>query len=268
MTWRDLTPDNGPSSGDNVFMTRRCFAAAASGLLTGCAFTQSDRVSAASAARLLARPGNEVSGSEPGLHPLGLRPKRDALLYVPESANPAEPAPLLVYLHGATGSEQQGIRRYSSLADEFGFLLLSPASQEGTWDAMEGGYGPDVRIIDQALTRAFAARQVDARRIALSGFSDGASYALGLGLANGDLFGSVLAFSPGFIPPGGKRAGKPRIFVSHGRNDSVLPIASCSRRLVPELRQAGYAVTYREFDGPHTVPLEIAQEALRWFSAR
>jgi predicted esterase len=186
---------------------------------------------------------------------------------VPKSADPDQAAPLMVYLHGAGGSEQQGIKKLSSLADESGFLVLSPASQGGTWDAIQDGYGPDVRTIDQALTRAFALRRVDERRIALSGFSDGASYALGLGLSNGDLFGSVLAFSPGFIPAGSKWSGKPRIFVSHGRQDSILPIASCSRRLVPELTQTGYVVMYREFDGPHMVPRKIAKEAIAWFLA-
>jgi len=240
-------------------LTRRSFTAIAGGLLSGCStLTQAD-------VRLLARPGNAVTGCEPGVHPLGLRRERDSLLYAPKSVATDRPAPLLVYLHGAGGSEQQGIKKVSPLADESGFLLLSPASQGGTWDAIQDGYGPDVRTIDQALTRTFAMRYVDSRRIAISGFSDGASYALGLGLSNGNLFGSVLAFSPGFIPAGTQRSGKPRIFVSHGKDDSILPIASCSRRLVPELRHAGYPVTYREFDGPHTVPHEIAEEAIRWF---
>ena len=34
-----------------------------------------------------------------------------------------------------------------------------------------------------------------------SGFSDGASYALSLGAANGDLFTHIAAFSPGFMRP-------------------------------------------------------------------
>ena len=82
---------------------------------------------------------------------------------------------------------------------------------------------------------------------------------------NGDLFTALMAFSPGFIPPGSEKKGKPRIFISHGTADNILPIASCSRRLVPELKQDGYPVTYREFDGPHTVPPEITAEAMRWF---
>jgi phospholipase/carboxylesterase len=198
-----------------------------------------------------------------GVSPLNLRPERDALLYVPASA--PDPAPLVVYLHGATGNEQQGIRRLSALADEFGFLVLSPASQEGTWDAIRSGYGDDVRFIDQALAKAFAMRAVNPRRLAVCGFSDGASYALGLGLSNGDLFGKTIAFSPGFIPSGYEKMGTTDIFISHGTKDQILPIETCSRRLVPQLMRAGYSVKFEEFDGPHAVPPEIARRAIEWF---
>jgi poly(3-hydroxybutyrate) depolymerase len=34
---------------------------------------------------------------------------------------------------------------------------------------------------------------------------------------------------------------------------------------VPILERAGYDVTYHEFDGPHTVPTDIAREAVEWF---
>jgi phospholipase/carboxylesterase len=108
---------------------------------------------------------------------------------------------------------------------------------------------------------------VDPARLAVGGFSDGASYALSLGLTNDDLFSHVLAFSPGFMAPAGQ-AGTPRIFVSHSTDDGVLPIDRCSRRVVPRLERAGYDVTYREFEGAHTVPPEIALEAVGWFDAR
>src|ERR687890_28697 len=96
-------------------------------------------------------------------------------------------------------------------------------------------------------------------------FSDGASYALSLGINNGDLFTDVLAFSPGFMAPS-MSVGTPRFFVSHGRRDRVLPIERCSRRIVPQLERAGYEVTYREFDGGHTVPPEITLEAAGRFA--
>jgi len=48
--------------------------------------------------------------------------------------------------------------------------------------------------------------------------------------------------------------------------DGVLPIDRCSRRIVPELKCGGYDVLYREFDGEHSISLEIALEAIGWFT--
>jgi predicted esterase len=170
----------------------------------------------------------------------------------------------VVSLHGAGGNELLGLYPLHDLADEHGLIVLSPASRGRTWDVILGGFGPDVSFIDKALTMAFDRCAVDQARVAVSGFSDGASYALSLGIMNGDLFPHVLAFSPGFAAPSGQ-VGAPRFFVSHGTGDPVLPIDRTSRRVVPSLRDAGYDVTYVEFDGGHTVPPKIAREGLAWF---
>lgn len=199
-----------------------------------------------------------------GLHPLNLRAERDALLYIPESASKFEKAPLVVSLHGATRSAESAIDRFKSLSDEHGFLLLAPASESTTWDGISGQYGPDPAFINRSLARTFTLRPVDPARIAMAGFSDGASYSLSIGLANGDLFRAVFGFSPGFVIPG-DRIGKPPVFISHGTIDNVLPIDQCSRRIVPELKRVGYNVTYREFEGKHVLPPEIASDAMRWF---
>ena len=187
-----------------------------------------------------------------------------ALLYVPPGYRPSRPHALVLSLHGAGGSAQGGLNPLRPFADEARLILLAPKSRRATWDVIVGGYGPDVSAIDDLLRSVFARYRIDARRIAVSGFSDGASYAISLGLTNGDLFDAVIAFSPGFAAPG-QRRGKPEAFVSHGRGDDVLPIDRTSRPLVRELRQAGYAVRYREFDGGHTVPPVIAREAVAWF---
>jgi phospholipase/carboxylesterase len=95
-----------------------------------------------------------------------------------------------------------------------------------------------------------------------------ASYGLSLGIANGDLFRHVLAWSPGFAALA-TRVGTPRVFVSHGTGDRVLPIDRCSRRLVPTLRDSGYDVDYREFSGGHEIPGDLLDAALhRFLTAR
>jgi phospholipase/carboxylesterase len=200
----------------------------------------------------------------PGTHAPGLAVTRDALLYVPTTYRLEQPAPLVLTLHGAGGDAESGFYPLWSLAEDAGVLLLSPASRASTWDVIGGAYGADVAFIDAALAWTFARCAVDPRRLAIGGFSDGASYALSLGLTNGDLFREILAFSPGFVAPAAPH-GEPRIFVAHGTRDSVLPIDVCSRRIVPRLTRAGYDVTYVEFDGPHTVPSEVARQALGWY---
>jgi predicted esterase len=199
------------------------------------------------------------------VHPLGVARGRDGLLRVPAGHDPAAPAPLVVALHGAGSDARGGLAPLAEVADDAGLVLLAPESRSSTWDAILGAPGPDVAFLDAALRRVFGLLAVDPARLAVSGFSDGASYALSLGLDNGDGFARVVAFSPGFVAAQEPR-GRPPVFVSHGVHDAVLPIERCSRRLVPGLRQAGYDVTYEEFDGGHAVPREVARAAASWLS--
>jgi phospholipase/carboxylesterase len=216
--------------------------------------------------RLGARPV-QVTGAAPlGLLPLMFGSARDSYLYVPATYQAERPAPLVLLLHGAGGHARQGLELLRSLADAAGLLLLAPASREHTWDLLVGRrYGPDLALIDRALEQTFSRYAVAPERVAIGGFSDGASYALSLGITNGDLFTHVIAFSPGFMAPAGQ-TGSPRIFISHGTRDGVLPIDRCSRRIVPQLERAGYDVLYREFDGGHTISPDIASEAVSWFT--
>lgn len=221
---------------------------------------------AAAEARLLSRPHPTYRKEElePGLHELKLERRRDGVLYIPYGYRPDHPAPLVVLLHGAGGSAGPALAPFRPLADDAGLILLGVDSRRQTWDVIQGGYGPDVEFLDRALNLAFAACAVDPDRIAAQGFSDGASYALSIGISNGDLFTHVIAFSPGFLAPS-RQHGTPKIFISHGVRDVVLAIDKTSRRIVPELRDAGYDVVYREYDGPHSVPDAVAKEAMAWF---
>src|SRR5215213_1294102 len=160
-------------------------------------------------------------------------------LYVPTSVK--EPAPVIVTLHGAGGRGARTLEYLRGNADRIGAIVIAPDSAGRTWDVILDDFGPDVQRIDAQLLAVFDAYAIDVDRIAVSGFSDGASYALSLGVANGDLFTHVMAFSPGFLVAR-SQMGVPKIFISHGTHDDVLPIDRCSRRLVPSLKRAGYDV--------------------------
>ena len=220
--------------------------------------------------RLRARPGRPTGGPPPapGLRYLGQEGGvRGPYLYVPAGYREERPGPLAVVLHGAGEDARDGLAQLREQADDAGLILLSLMSRGPTWDVVvgRGRYGPDVAAIDRTLEQTFSLCAVDPGRVAVAGYSDGASYALSLGLTNGDLFTHAIAFSPGFMAPA-RREGRPRVFVSHGKNDSWLPIDLCSRRLVPEIERMGYEVTYREFEGPHVVPPGTGREAVEWLN--
>jgi len=250
-------------------VTRRRFGELAGGALAslvmdaGCVL--GSQSGAASDGRLTVRPRAARSRkAQAGRSALGLDNRRDALLQVPETSLDG-PLPLIVLLHGAGGSGEGVLRRLGSAPDAAGVAVLAPDSRDATWDGIRSGFGRDVTFIDRALERVFDSIAVDPARVGVGGFSDGATYALSLGLVNGDLFTRVVAFSPGFVVDGPTH-GTPRFFISHGTADPILPIDQCSRRIVPALQRRGYDVTFREFDGGHEVPPAIARDALQWMT--
>jgi phospholipase/carboxylesterase len=215
------------------------------------------------AATLASRPRSPTETGGVGFQSLGLGTSRDGFVYAPPTYSPSSAAPLVVLLHGTGSSSAAWRTLLPDLVDATGVVVLCPDSRSGTWDLSLGGFGPDVRFIDDALALVFRRYRIDSTKIAFGGFSNGASYALSLGVNNGDLFSALIAFSPGFFTPPGRR-GKPRVFASHGDADPLL-MNTTTPRIVPTLRDEGYDVTYRLFSGVHELPLAVAAEALTWF---
>ncbi len=200
------------------------------------------------------------SGPPAGSHALAELGLPDHLLLVPEAAGPG--APLVVWFHGAGGHAERSVPTVRAATSHAGALVLLPSSSGATWDLLTGRTGADVGPLDTALRHVL--ETCDVGRVAFAGFSDGASYALSLGLANGGLAEAVLAFSPGFVSPPAL-VGRPRCWVAHGTADTVLPVDRCGRRVVALLERQGYPVHYEEFDGPHVVRPDDVVEALRWW---
>ena len=212
---------------------------------------------------LTARPDGSRHGQPAaGTGPLGAGGERDGLLRLPRLVAADRPAPLLVMLHGAGSSAAKVLPIVADGAEAHGVIVLAPDSRGLTWDVIREDYGDDVAFLDRALAEVFRACAIDPARVAIGGFSDGASYALSLGLVNGALFRDIIAFSPGFVLPA-RADPAPSIFISHGREDPVLPIERCGRRIAVRLRSLGYNVDYREFAGGHVVPTEMVETAFR-----
>lgn len=211
-----------------------------------------------------ARPGTPTENVAIGFTPLGIGTTRDGFIYVPPSYQPTTPMPLLVLLHeGGRGASDWNAMQ--SLFDDLGMIIVAPDSRESTWDLLYGGvYGPDVAFLNSALAMAFARCNVDATRVGIGGFSDGASEALGLGIANGDLFSAIIALTPGRLF-GPFRRGEPRIFVAHSAEDELFPFLVTQNQIVPLLRQVFPDVQFLELTGAHALSSSVVQQALDWF---
>jgi phospholipase/carboxylesterase len=219
---------------------------------------------------LLVRPHSPVRPARergPGRVPLVVGGETRGLLYLP-APRAGRPPGLLLLLHGARGGAEWIIPRFEPAAEQLGLIVVAPESRGRTWDVIEGkAFGPDVAAIDEALEVVFEQHAVDGERVAVAGFSDGATYALSLGVGNGQLFRAIIAFSPGYTAAT-RVAGRPRVFISHGTSDSVLPIDQTSRRIVPLLERLGLEVRYVEFPGDHEMPEEIRAAGLALVAPR
>ena len=180
---------------------------------------------------------------------------------LPASAAARTRVPTMLFLHGAGRTVETFLTGLRPLAATHGVMIVMPYATGQTWDAIRGDFGRDVTALDGVLSWLFDAVPVDPSRIALTGFSDGATYSIGLGRGNGDLFSRVVAYSPGFLLDVAP-VGKPPIVISHGTEDAVLPYDNARYTIYPNLRSMGYDVDFRTFTGGHAVPLSVAGDQM------
>ena len=216
--------------------------------------------------------------------PVGTAQKRrilklpdEAIAYVPASAGPNPP--LLVLLHGAGRGSARIVQGFEDEADRRGIVLLAPTSQRYTWDAISAAIRAAIpqsaldERLDHRFSRSRDSDRVDAAiealgqqlpfdraRTVLAGFSDGATFALAMGMDRSRPFSAVIAWSPGFAIESSSPARGRRVFVSHGRQDPTLHFEVTRGEIVPLLQSEGAKVTFVGFDGVHQIP-QAAKDA-------
>jgi len=183
-----------------------------------------------------------------------------AIAYIPEAVT--APAPVIVLLHGAGGNARPFAQEFKQDVEARGAILLSVQSAGQTWAIRKpSSKEPDVANIRAAIDRLSATASVDPKRISVMGFSDGASYALSVGMAYPDLFRSIVAFSPGYAFSPKRLYTDQRIFIAHGRRDRVLP-ADNARQIVKGLEAAGFDPEVHWFNGGHEIDPQLKQAGI------
>jgi phospholipase/carboxylesterase len=249
-------------------MKRRQFVglatAGAAGALTGCLdglLTVPNRRVTLEEVTLATRPrAAPSSGPTPGLRQLSVSGSTasEGIIYIPSSYDHQRATAVAVLLHDRAMSSmtQWWHTWFTDLLDDLRVVLVAPESRRLGWEVS----APDAVVINAALDRVFDLCHVDAARIAIGGFGDGASAGLSFGLANGDLFTHLVGFTPGYLRAPDVR-GKPKVYISQGSTDTI-SAPSASEAIANELRRLTYTVTYDVFTGGHAVPPDIARTGL------
>ena len=221
--------------------------------------------------------GADAPAARPGVQKLAA----NAYFYRPEGASKS-PRPLIVLFHGAGMSAHGFLYGARAEADRCGCLLLSVQSAGATWDtislvnkASKGGsvtrdqlFGADTGRVEKALSTALRAGDADRSSVILLGFSDGASYALSLGLANPAIVRGVIAFAPGFHLEPAAINPKQRIFIAHSPSDEILSFERTRDDTVASLKKAGFDIRFRPFDGGHRVDRALLSEGVNFVMGR
>jgi predicted esterase len=162
------------------------------------------------------------------------------------------------------------VRAYANEPERRNALFVVLRSFHQTWDLIAGGNGEDLAFLGWALGSIATRWPVDPARRALLGYSDGASYALSVGLSNPKLFAAIMCWAAGFIAVDTANLTpddpKPRILLEHGTQDQLFPFERVAMPMRQALERAGFDVTFRVDEGGiHWPSPEFQPAALDWF---
>ncbi|HXJ36625.1 MAG TPA: alpha/beta hydrolase-fold protein [Candidatus Eisenbacteria bacterium] len=193
-----------------------------------------------------------------------------AYVLAPTTPDPDRAYPLVVVLHGAGRQDEMIARGLKDEPDRRHAVFVVPRSREMTWDLIAGGPGEDLAFLGLVLDAVYRRFRIDPARQALIGFSDGASYGLGIALSNPRIFAAVMAWAAGFLAIDAQnlRADdpKPRVFLEYGTHDQLFPFEHVALPMRDTLTRLGYPLEFRVDEGGiHWPRAGFMGDALDWF---
>jgi phospholipase/carboxylesterase len=193
-----------------------------------------------------------------------------AILLTPSELDPAKRYPLITVLHGAGRQDEMLVAACRDEPEKRDALFLVPRSTLATWDLIASPERPDLDFLEYAYDLIYRRYPIDVGRQALLGYSDGASYALSVGLSNPHLFRAVMGWAAGFIALDPTfnldDARKPHVLLEYGTHDEIFPFERVAVPMRENLRKAGYTVEFRvDQGGKHWPSSDFLPEALDWF---
>ncbi|MCP5059827.1 MAG: hypothetical protein GY937_24255 [bacterium] len=211
-----------------------------------------------------------------------------AVLLTPDEIDDTKTYPLITLLHGAGRQDELLLKGCRGEPERRQAFFLIPRSLHMTWDLIALGVAggaaldpaagppasdrPDVDFLEYAYDLIWRRFPIDPERQALLGYSDGASYGLGVGLSNPEIFSAVMAWAAGFLVIDGNAipegARKPPIYLEYGTHDELFDFEQVAKPMQRNLEELGYDVSFHADQGGRHWPSSTFQdEALDWLLA-
>lgn len=197
------------------------------------------------------------------------------VLLTPSEIDPGREYPLVTVLHGAGRQDEMLVKACRNEPEARQMLFFVPRSLAPTWDLIAGDERPDLDFLGWAWDLIYRRYPVDAGRQALLGYSDGASYALSVGLSNPHLFRAVMGWAAGFLALDARRhagaegaadARRPAVLLEYGTHDELFPYERVALPMRDQLVRMGYRVEFRtDQGGRHWPSGDFQPDALDWF---
>jgi len=224
------------------------------------------------------RPEEGFYTSEVMTHELEESRRLPVRTFLPTGYEPNYPYPLLVFLHGQGGSEEQILRLAPKLSRR-NYVCIALRGPQNLGVKPDGrtsyGWGTDGQfdtVVEDYVFRAVEQTRrtyhIHSERIFLAGFREGAGLAYRLGLLYPDKFGGVISLN-GTLPRGrGPLLRLPevrhlKVLIGHGIANPIVPLsmAEADYRL---FYAAGLDVNMETYPTTHRLHPDMLKDINRW----
>ncbi len=198
--------------------------------------------------------------------------------FLPTGYEPNYPYPLLVFLHGRGGSEEQVLRLAPRLSRR-NYVCIALRGPHVLGQHSDGrpscSWGPedqDDPLVEEYVFRAIEQTRrhyhVHSERIYLAGFHEGAALAYRLGLLFPEKFAGVVSLNGTLPRRGGPLLRLPevrglRVMIGHGIANSIVPL-SMARQDYRVFYAAGMPVAMKTYPTTHRIHPTMLRDIDRW----
>ena len=169
----------------------------------------------------------------------------DYLLHLPTGYTDfGKPRPLIVYLHGAGGTNK-GLEHLKEhdvwyyvkghiTAKDFPFIVISPTTRKHGWEPQQVK-----RLIEQIVHDHFKRYRIDPNRIYLTGFSMGGFGTFNTACTYPEMFAAIAPVAGGGEPEQADKLKNAPTWAFHGDKDEIVPYEG-SANMIDAMKAAGH----------------------------